>query len=639
MSDTWGNLEQSERSAIRSTARTMSDREIEERFDTEDGRTTFKIVRKTDRALAGDLDIALASDPALELDEAEAADFDAVDLEAAADARNEQEVVEITLISLDDFDYEPVLTEEDHEAAAPIDATLSDLEGFFEVGASSAGPASGPDIDEDAAAPDGDGPAADGAALPAVIDHRPNQSPVKDQGTRGTCVSHASMGLLEAWEHVADDLSEQYTHYKFNEFLGRPHNTDNGLRTTDAAPFLARGDGRVCLESEWPYISNQATINAQIAANTYGPPPPAVQNQSFGYGAYKIITDKGLTGESIKNTRYLEALLYKGYDIVIGTYVSWDDTDNDGILEPVLDSNGAPVRRGGHAMVMVGYDRTNQYFIVKNSWGAGWGHDGYGYLHYSLIRSCFKYGFVVDEVVPPAPTALPARLANAPFNTTPISRPDLRAAVLFLKTAAGRFAVTEAYAGDNLYLRNLRVYNPDGTVHLEKDSLVVRGTYLVDIDSGSETSSGADFWWQAVRPGVNNLVPRNGAKAVIAYNLAGLRPDDIDGIPMPSSPVPWANLDYAVVVGRTTANRRYKMLVHARPGNDLVISYLELFNADDSRFRYRTNIVVPSSWTYNLDTLRQGGGQWADIWWHVVSDGVGMLEAKSTASTGFVWSL
>lgn len=635
MSESWGNLEESERAVIQSAARTMSDDEIAERFGERDGQVTFKIVRRTDRALAGDLDITRASDPDDNPDEMAAAP---VDEARAVEALEEQEVVEITLINLEDFDYEPEVTAADEAAAAPIDAALASVDAYYQQGASAT------DADVDAAAAPGGGggggDGADGAGMPSIVDHRPDQSSIKNQGSRGTCVSHAALGLLEAFAHIPGDLSEQYTHYTFNEFLGRPQNEDRGLRTTDAAPFLARADGRTCLESQWPYISRQATINGQVAGGVYGPSQNAIDGADYGYGAYKIITDRGRTGQSIKNTRYLEALLYRGYDIVIGTFVSWDDTNNDGILEPVLDRNGDPVRRGGHAMVVVGYNRDEQYFIVKNSWGAGWGQSGYGYLHYSLVRSCFKYGYVVDSVVPAAPSELPAKLADAPYDTARISRSDLRAAIVFFKTSSGRYAVAEAYAGYNLYLRNLRVYNADGSEHLKRDELVIRGTYLCDIDSGSETSANADFWWQAVRSGVNYLVPRNGASAVVAYDLAALRPDDIDTMAMSSSPIPWNKLDYAVVIGKTTANRRYKMLVHARPDdNGLVVSYLEVFASNDARFRYKTDFVVPSSWTYNLDTLQQGGGQWADIWWHVVSDGVGFLEKRSSASTGYVWSL
>ena len=647
MSDSWGHLEEEEREVIREASRSMSEAEIAERFVEYDDRVTFKIVRKTDRALAGDLDITFASDPGDSPFAGAGEEADTALFELAEEAREEQEVVEITLIPLDEFDYEPELSDDDRQAAVPIDEALADLASFYTAGAATATRASerataaGRGDTESAGSREagGEGDTFEAAVLPSVVDHRPDQSPIKDQGSRGTCVSFASIGLLEGYGHIPDDLSEQYAHYKFYEFEGRPQNTDQGLRTTNAAIHLARDDGRICLESEWPYIRSQSTINAMVADGTYGPPETAVKNQEFGIGAYKIITDQGLTGESIKNTRYLEALLYKGYNIVIGTYVSWDDTNNDGVLEPVLDSNGDPLRRGGHAMVLVGYNRAEQYFIVKNSWGAGWAHGGYGYLHYNLIRSCFKYGFVVDAVVPAAPSPLPAKLANAPFNTSGISRTDLRAAVLFLKTSQGRYAVTEAYAGYNLYLRNLRVYNPDGSVHLEKDSLFVRGSYLCDLDSGTETSTDADFWWRAVSSGVNYLVPRNGSSAVIGYNLAGLRRDNIADIALTSSPIPSANLDYAVVVGKTTTNRLYKMLVHAKADNTLNISYLEVFNGDGSRYKYATNIDVPSSWTYNIDTLRQGGGQYADIWWHVVSDDVGFLEKRSWAETAHVWNL
>jgi C1A family cysteine protease len=551
--------------------------------------------------------------------------------QALAEEVNEYEISEVVLLSPEEFDYEPEITESDRAAAKPIDEALSALQGYYA---------------EDQLALNGErafsDQEAEQAGLPASIDHRSTQGPIKSQGTRGTCVAHASVALLESFLHIPDDLSEQYVHYKFNEFIGRPQNRDQGLRTTDAAGYLARQDGRTCLEAEWPYIPLQATIDTLVSSGTYGPPAAARANQSFGYGsgAYKIIPDRGERGESIKNTRYLEALLYQGYNPVIGTWVSWDDKDNNGILDPVLDSSGKPIGEGGHAMLLVGYNRSEQYFIVKNSWGPGWGHRGYGFLHYNLVRSCFKYGFVVDQVVPEEPpTPLPSQLARAPFSTRRISRSQLRAAILFAKTSRGRYAVCEAYAGYNLLLRNLRVYNPNGSIHLERDSVVVRGTYLFDFDSARETRYDADFWWEAVRPGVNYLVPRNGATACIGFNLAHLRANQITQTELETSAVPSDELNYAVIVGRTTARRPFKILVHAKSDNRLQISYLEVYDHRGRRYRYSTNVTVPSSWTYNLDTLKMGGGKYADIWWHVISDNVGFLEHYSNARMELLWSL
>ncbi len=599
-------LKSAELAALKATSRTLPEDIVAERIQKKDGRYIFRAMRRTKRSFAGRLDVDGTHD---------------------LFASPQFEFKEITLISPEDFDYTPKLTEADKKAAAPVVANMAKYKTYFAQDFGLLTPAA---IIADAEA----------AGLPSVIDHRVRQSPVKDQGGRGTCVSHAVMGLLEAYAHIDDDLSEQYAHYKFNQFLGRPHNQDAGLKTTDAAPFLARNDGRVCLEREWPYIPQQGTINTMVANGTYAPPQAAINNQRFGIGAYKIIEDTGLTGESIKNTRYLEALLFQGYNVVFGCYASWDDKDNNGVLDPLLNAQGSPVSTAGHAMLIVGYDRTKQYFIVKNSWDTTWGHNGYGYFSYNFFRACAKYGFVVDSVVPAAPPSpLPRKLATAPFGVSKISRSSLRAAVVFFKTSSGRFAVAEAYAGDNLYLRNLRVYNADGSMHLERDSVIIRSSYLCDLDTARETTANADFWWEGVRPGVHFLVPRNGASACIAYDFASMTAADILAMNLTTTAVDSRILQYAVIAGKTTSGRLFKIVAHAKPGNILQLSYAEVFNADGSRYKYGQVLNVPSSWTYDLDNLSLSGGTNADLWWHVLSSNVGFLERYSSAKIRLIWSL
>jgi hypothetical protein len=40
---------------------------------------------------------------------------------------------------------------------------------------------------------------------------------------------------------------------------------------------------------------------------------------------------------------------------------------------------------GGHAVEIMGYDDKERYFIVKNSWGQGWGKDGKFFLPYDYL--------------------------------------------------------------------------------------------------------------------------------------------------------------------------------------------------------------------------------------------------------------
>jgi len=624
MSTGFEKLTNKQKQILTQRVKSASEIEVDNWFSEENGVVKFKAHVKSERYLADVLDIDLEDEEEktqlFDLENDESGENEER-LDLIRESISDYEVQNITLIAPEDFDYEPKILKKEITAAKAIDKDLEAFADYFAEDKLSQG------------MEDSSGADAEMAGLPAVIDNRSDQSPVKNQSSRGTCVSHAALACLEAFEHIPDNLSEQYTHYKFNEFLNRAHNRDQGLRTTDSAGFLARSNGRICLESQWPYIPSQATINTQVSNGTYGPPTAATQNQQFGVSSYKIIGDNGLTGESIRNTRYLEALVYQGYNIVIGTWVSWRDSNNDGILEPRFDTNGNPIRRGGHAMVIVGYNRTQQYFILKNSWGSGWGQSGYAFLSYDYVRTYFKYGYVVKGVVPAEAENVPSRLARAPYSTSKISRTRLRAAIIAMKTSSGRYAVAEAYAGYNLYLKNLVVYNSNGTIHLKKEKLVIRGTYLCDIDSGRETSNNADFWWEAVSSGVNNLVPRNGAKACILYNISGLRPTRIRTMGHSSSPVASAKLNFAVIAGITTGNRTFKAVMHMKPGNKLCISYLEVFNANGSRYKYKQDIDVPSSWTYNLDNLRQGGGQYADIWWHVISNNVGFLEKYSGAKT------
>ncbi len=47
---------------------------------------------------------------------------------------------------------------------------------------------------------------------------------------------------------------------------------------------------------------------------------------------------------------------------------------------------------GGHAVLIVGYSDAGQYFIVKNSWGAGWGESGYFKIAYSELGTVVSFG-------------------------------------------------------------------------------------------------------------------------------------------------------------------------------------------------------------------------------------------------------
>jgi hypothetical protein len=48
-------------------------------------------------------------------------------------------------------------------------------------------------------------------------------------------------------------------------------------------------------------------------------------------------------------------------------------------------SHVAGDKLGGHAICVVGYDDDKRHWIVKNSWGTGWGEDGFGRVAYGEV--------------------------------------------------------------------------------------------------------------------------------------------------------------------------------------------------------------------------------------------------------------
>jgi hypothetical protein len=69
---------------------------------------------------------------------------------------------------------------------------------------------------------------------------------------------------------------------------------------------------------------------------------------------------------------------------------SWNGTGRGNANLSCRGANGA------HAYAIVGYDDSNQKFVIKNSWGDYWGDQGYGYLPYSCIGRMNDYGYDIE---------------------------------------------------------------------------------------------------------------------------------------------------------------------------------------------------------------------------------------------------
>lgn len=207
--------------------------------------------------------------------------------------------------------------------------------------------------------------------LPAQVDLRQYCSSVENQGKLGSCTACALVGNLEYLKKKTlkklIDFSKLFLYYN-ERVIRHTEKTNSGASLRDGIKTLANaGD---CLEFIWPY--NVKKFAVKPSAEAY---KNALNYQITNY--YRIQTI-----DEMKHT------LSAGYPFVFGfaVYESFESKEmkKTGIM-PMPEIGERMV--GGHAVCAVGYDNKKQYFIIRNSWGSGWGDCGYFYMPYSYIAN------------------------------------------------------------------------------------------------------------------------------------------------------------------------------------------------------------------------------------------------------------
>lgn len=202
-----------------------------------------------------------------------------------------------------------------------------------------------------------------------LVDLRQWCSPIEDQGQIGSCTAQAVVGALEylqrklGADHV--DASRLFLYRVTRRFLGWEHLGDTGafLRSTMKALRLFGSPP----ERYWPYV--EAAWDDEPDAFAYA----FAQNfKSLEY--FRLDTD----------VVQLKSCLDSGLPFAFG-FSCFESLD-----APEVTATGLipyPLARerntGGHAVLAVGY--TQSHVIIRNSWGAAWGDDGYGYLPWSYF--------------------------------------------------------------------------------------------------------------------------------------------------------------------------------------------------------------------------------------------------------------
>jgi C1A family cysteine protease len=206
--------------------------------------------------------------------------------------------------------------------------------------------------------------------LPKKVDLRSKMPAVYDQGQLGSCTANA-IGAAFEFEHTKQGLkdfmpSRLFIYYNERAMEGTV-DTDSGAMIRDGMKSVAKLG--VCTETTWPY---------DIPKFTEKPPKKAYDEA----GKHQALVYRRV----LPNVHQMQGCLAAGYPFVFGfsVYESFMSPEVAKTGEVPLPPRGEQLI-GGHAVLAVGYDDAIQRFIVRNSWGDGWGIKGYCTMPYSYL--------------------------------------------------------------------------------------------------------------------------------------------------------------------------------------------------------------------------------------------------------------
>ena len=226
-----------------------------------------------------------------------------------------------------------------------------------------------------------------GKAAKIHADLRDHFSGIRSQGERGTCVAHAVVALMEhVWKKnrkQTQDFSEQFLYWNCKRQDNAPQLGGTYQRIAIAV-LVSEG---VCREKTWPY-------NLKPDADNEGQGPPPSRAQVVDE-ALRYRPTQGIARDP-RSSQVIRELMDEDTPVAVSVpvYPSWWGQTTDLYGQIPMPRPGEQAE-SGHAVCLVGYGYDPDFsgggfFIIRNSWGAGWASQspfgpGYGSIPFAYI--------------------------------------------------------------------------------------------------------------------------------------------------------------------------------------------------------------------------------------------------------------
>jgi C1A family cysteine protease len=202
-------------------------------------------------------------------------------------------------------------------------------------------------------------------------------TPVRDQGQCGSCWAFATVGPLESAILIKDttsrDLSEQY------------------LVSCNSDGWSCNGGWFAHEYHQWKYVYGEGSAGAvwesnfPYQASNVPCNPPHTHHEKIESWAY-VDPNVGVPAvNDIKQAIYDHGPVGAAVCVNLAFQLY-----QSGVFNPLIGCNSI-----NHAIVLVGWNDTDGAWILRNSWGSGWGEEGYMRIAYGKSLVGYAANYVV----------------------------------------------------------------------------------------------------------------------------------------------------------------------------------------------------------------------------------------------------
>ncbi len=229
-------------------------------------------------------------------------------------------------------------------------------------------------------------------------------TPVRNQGACGSCWAFATVGVFESAIKIQSgsnvDLSEQYlvscnnSGYSCNGgwFAHNYHLNQYVSPQTQAGAVL---------ESSFPYTASNSSCS-----------------QSFSH-PYKLTSWYSIAGDwTVPTVAQIKSAISTYGPVAAAVCVGSGFSQYSGGVF-TTDEKASCGGSVNHAILLVGWDDSTSSWILRNSWGTGWGESGYMRIRWGISNVGYAANYVVYQSSSPStpePTATPTATAEPATN-------------------------------------------------------------------------------------------------------------------------------------------------------------------------------------------------------------------------------